>query len=81
MGQIDFSKKTKEAEREYRKNANAVAGRLQTPKKRITRQVRMSASNAQKLKVQAAEEEIAMSELLDEIIEGYLNPKKEVSAE
>ncbi len=59
--------------------SNAMKRGWQARKKRITRQVRMSVSNAQKLKLRAAEEEMAMSELLDEIVEGYLNPKKEVS--
>ena len=73
MRQIDFTNQEKEAERENKQNANTVALRTKKPQKRITRQVRLSASNIKRLKVRAAEDERTMANLLDEIIDEYFS--------
>lgn len=72
MRQIDFTQQKKEAEREYKQNANAVAGRLKKRNKRDTGQVRMSKHLVRGLKLRAAKSGQTMSQLLDEIVEPFL---------
>lgn len=75
MRQNDFTKEKGEAERDYKRNKNAVAGRLKLRKKRITGQVRMLTSNIRQLKLLAAYEGQIMSRLMDEIVEAHLQAK------
>lgn len=82
MRHIDFTAQEKAATHEYKQNADAVARRVKKREKRITRQVRLSESNARKLKLRAVEEGVPMSLFLDEIVEGFFMPsRKEVSTE
>ena len=75
MRQIDFTQQEKEAEREYKQNANTVAGRLKRREKRNTGQVRMSVHLIRELKVWAANEGQTMSRLLDDIVGRFFNHK------
>jgi hypothetical protein len=75
MRQKDFTKEREEAERDYRRNKNAVTGPLRQREKRITGQVRMLVSNIRQLKLLAAHEGQIMSRLLDEIVGAHLQAK------
>lgn len=75
MRQIDFTQQEKEAEREYKQNANAVDGRLNKRKKRDTGQVRMSKRLIRGLKMLALDEQQTMARVADSIVEPVLRAK------